>query len=358
MLKMDFLGLTTLTVIHDALAMIEARGGGKLDMQKLPLDDAPTYRMLRAGRTAGVFQFESALATDQLRNMRCDRFDDLVASNALMRPGPLDAGMHKVFAARKRGDEPVTLRAARAARGARAHLRRDHLSGTGDAHRAAARRHLARRSRRAAQSRGQEGRRRSSRPNSTSSSRRPSPRATRAGSSRSSPASSRPSAATASTSRTRWRTRSSPIKRRGSRRTTPPSSWRRCSSSQIGDADSVVKYINEARELGTRSASARREREPATSSPSSATSACASDSARSATWAAARSIPSSRRATAAPSTRSSISSRRSTSASATGACSRRSSRPARSTRSAATARSTPTRSTARSRKRRSARKSA
>ncbi len=108
MLKMDFLGLTTLTVIHDALAMIEARGGGKLDMQKLPLDDAPTYRMLRAGRTAGVFQFESALATDQLRNMRCDRFDDLVASNALMRPGPLDAGMHKVFAARKRGDEPVS----------------------------------------------------------------------------------------------------------------------------------------------------------------------------------------------------------------------------------------------------------
>jgi DNA polymerase-3 subunit alpha len=108
MLKMDFLGLTTLTVIHDALVMIEARGGGKLNMEKLPLDDAPTYRMLRAGRTAGVFQFESALATDQLRNMRCDRFDDLVASNALMRPGPLDAGMHKVFAARKRGDEPVS----------------------------------------------------------------------------------------------------------------------------------------------------------------------------------------------------------------------------------------------------------
>jgi DNA polymerase III subunit alpha len=64
--------------------------------------------MLRAGRTIGVFQFESPLATDMLRAMRCDRFDDLVASNALMRPGPLDAGMHKVYQRRKRGEEPVT----------------------------------------------------------------------------------------------------------------------------------------------------------------------------------------------------------------------------------------------------------
>src|SRR5260221_668812 len=64
--------------------------------------------MLRAGRTTGVFQFESALATDMLRSMRCDRFNDLVASNALMRPGPLDAGMHKVYQRRKRGEEPVS----------------------------------------------------------------------------------------------------------------------------------------------------------------------------------------------------------------------------------------------------------
>ena len=107
MLKMDFLGLTTLTVIHDALAMIAERGT-PLSLESLPLNDAETYRTLRAGRTAGVFQFESALATDLLRSMRCDRFDDLVASNALMRPGPLDAGMHKVFIRRKRGEEPVT----------------------------------------------------------------------------------------------------------------------------------------------------------------------------------------------------------------------------------------------------------
>jgi DNA polymerase III subunit alpha len=108
MLKMDFLGLTTLTVIRDALDNIERRTGARPDLDAVDLDDPETYRMLRAGRTTGVFQFESALATDMLRSMRCDRFDDLVASNALMRPGPLDAGMHKVYQRRKRGEEPVS----------------------------------------------------------------------------------------------------------------------------------------------------------------------------------------------------------------------------------------------------------
>ncbi len=108
MLKMDFLGLTTLTVIHDALQLIAARTGTRIELGTIALDDPATYKMLRTGRTAGVFQFESPLATELLRSMRCDRFDDLVASNALMRPGPLDAGMHKVFIARKRGEEPVT----------------------------------------------------------------------------------------------------------------------------------------------------------------------------------------------------------------------------------------------------------
>src|SRR5690348_8943332 len=108
MLKMDFLGLTTLTVIRDALDNIERRTGTRPDLNPLDFADPPTYQMLRAGRTTGVFQFESALATDMLRSMRCDRFDDLVASNALMRPGPLDAGMHKVYQRRKRGEEPVS----------------------------------------------------------------------------------------------------------------------------------------------------------------------------------------------------------------------------------------------------------
>ena len=108
MLKIDFLGLTTLTVIHDAVKSIESRTGERLDLDNVPLDDEAVYRILRSGHTAGVFQFESALATDVLRSMRCDRFDDLVASNALMRPGPLDSGMHKVYIARKRGEEPIS----------------------------------------------------------------------------------------------------------------------------------------------------------------------------------------------------------------------------------------------------------
>jgi len=109
MLKMDFLGLTTLTIIHDALATIAARGRDVPDLETLPLDDEATYRQLRAGRTAGVFQFESPLATDLVRSMRADRFDDLVASSALMRPGPLDAGMHRVYCRRKRGEEAVSF---------------------------------------------------------------------------------------------------------------------------------------------------------------------------------------------------------------------------------------------------------
>src|SRR5207248_9413012 len=65
------------------------------------------YPLPRAARTPGVSQFASPLATDCLRNMQCDRFDDLVAANALLRPGPLDTGMHLVFINRKLGREPV-----------------------------------------------------------------------------------------------------------------------------------------------------------------------------------------------------------------------------------------------------------
>ncbi len=108
MLKMDMLGLKTLTVIHDAVNMIRERHGRQVDMDTLDLEDPEVYQTLRAGRTAGIFQFESALATETLRNMKCDRFDDLVASNALLRPGPLDTGMHLVFIKRKLGQEPVT----------------------------------------------------------------------------------------------------------------------------------------------------------------------------------------------------------------------------------------------------------
>lgn len=107
MLKMDFLGLKTLTVIHDALEMIRQRHEVTIDLDRVSLDDPRTYELLRAGRTSGVFQFESQLGTDMLRQLKADRFDDLVATNALVRPGPLDSGMHQVYIRRKRGEEKV-----------------------------------------------------------------------------------------------------------------------------------------------------------------------------------------------------------------------------------------------------------
>ncbi len=107
MLKMDFLGLRTLTVIHDALEMIRDRHQTTVDFDHIDLNDPETYALLRAGRTAGVFQFESPLATEMLRQFAADRFDDLVVTNALVRPGPLDSGMHQVYIRRKRGQEQV-----------------------------------------------------------------------------------------------------------------------------------------------------------------------------------------------------------------------------------------------------------
>jgi DNA polymerase III subunit alpha len=114
MLKMDFLGLKTLTVIHDAVAWIRRRhgelkhpqtGASYARIEDVPLDDPGVYDMLARGGTTGVFQFESSLATDKLRAMRCDRFEDLVATNALIRPGPLDSGMTDVYIRRKLGAE-------------------------------------------------------------------------------------------------------------------------------------------------------------------------------------------------------------------------------------------------------------
>jgi len=107
MLKMDFLGLTTLTVLRRAVETIRERHGVSIDLDALPLDDPATYRLLQEGHTTGIFQFESNLATDALVRMKCDRFDDLVATNALVRPGPLDSGMHHVYIRRKKGEEPV-----------------------------------------------------------------------------------------------------------------------------------------------------------------------------------------------------------------------------------------------------------
>ncbi len=116
MLKMDFLGLKTLTVIHDAVEAVRERLGelrhpetGEVyaSIDDVPLNDPAVYAMLAHGGTSGIFQFESTLALDKLRAMKCDRFEDLVATNALIRPGPLDSGMTDVYIRRKLGREPV-----------------------------------------------------------------------------------------------------------------------------------------------------------------------------------------------------------------------------------------------------------
>jgi len=117
MLKMDFLGLKTLTVIYDAVKMVRARYGKLANpdtgdayetIEAVPLDDPAVYRMMSHGGTAGIFQFESNLANDKLRAMKCDRFEDLVATNALIRPGPLDSGMTDVYIERKVGRQAVS----------------------------------------------------------------------------------------------------------------------------------------------------------------------------------------------------------------------------------------------------------
>ena len=90
LLKMDFLGLRNLDVIEDALDIIERSTGVRQDMATLPLDDPATYEMLARGDSVGVFQFESEGMREALKRVRPDRFDDLVALNALYRPGALD----------------------------------------------------------------------------------------------------------------------------------------------------------------------------------------------------------------------------------------------------------------------------
>jgi DNA polymerase III subunit alpha len=103
LLKMDFLGLRTLTVIDDAIKSAKAAEGAEIDIDTLPLDDPEVYRLFQEGRTKGVFQFESGGMVDVLRRARPTKFEDLAAFNALYRPGALDAGMVDEFVRRKNG---------------------------------------------------------------------------------------------------------------------------------------------------------------------------------------------------------------------------------------------------------------
>jgi DNA polymerase III subunit alpha len=108
LLKMDFLGLTTLTVLHDAVKMVQQNRGVTIDLDSLPLDDEAAYKLFSRGDTTAIFQFESHGMRDILRRYQPTRIEDLTALNALYRPGPIQGGMIDDFINRKHGKTRVS----------------------------------------------------------------------------------------------------------------------------------------------------------------------------------------------------------------------------------------------------------
>ncbi len=105
LLKMDFLGLKTLTVLSDALALIQENHGVTIDLDTLPLDDEKTYRLFQRGETVSIFQFESSGMREWMVKLKPTCIDDLIAMNALYRPGPMD--LIPAYIERKHGRETV-----------------------------------------------------------------------------------------------------------------------------------------------------------------------------------------------------------------------------------------------------------
>ena len=105
MLKMDFLGLITLSIIHNCVNLIKERFGEDIDIEAIPIDDKPTYELYGRGDTVSVFQFESEGMQTWLQKLRPTRFEDLIAMNALYRPGPMD--YIPDFVARKQGEQAI-----------------------------------------------------------------------------------------------------------------------------------------------------------------------------------------------------------------------------------------------------------
>ena len=103
LLKMDFLGLRNLTILRKAVDIIEQTTGQRIDPLKFPLDDQDTFALLQRGETKGVFQLESGGIRDLLQRMKPDHFRDVIATNALYRPGPLEGGMVDDYVAVKHG---------------------------------------------------------------------------------------------------------------------------------------------------------------------------------------------------------------------------------------------------------------
>src|SRR5438128_1461648 len=107
LLKMDFLGLSTLTLIDDCLKEIKRTEGIDLDINNIPLDDAKTFKVFQEGAAFGIFQLESSGMRELLRKAKPTRIDDLIALNALYRPGPLKSGMVDDWVERKQGKREV-----------------------------------------------------------------------------------------------------------------------------------------------------------------------------------------------------------------------------------------------------------
>ena len=105
MLKMDFLGLRTLSIIKECLSLVKERYGEDIDIEAIPIDDPETYALYSRGDTKSVFQFESAGMKEWLQRLHPQRFEDLIAMNALYRPGPMD--YIPSFVNRKRGEEEI-----------------------------------------------------------------------------------------------------------------------------------------------------------------------------------------------------------------------------------------------------------
>ena len=106
LIKMDFLGLSTLSIMKETVENIKITHGFELDLDTIPIDDAETFKLYQEGRTVGTFQFESAGMQKYLRELHPTVFEDLIAMNALYRPGPMD--YIPSFIARKNGKEPIT----------------------------------------------------------------------------------------------------------------------------------------------------------------------------------------------------------------------------------------------------------
>ncbi|MEO0480965.1 MAG: DNA polymerase III subunit alpha [Planctomycetota bacterium] len=107
LLKVDFLGLKTLTILTEACRLIRDVHGDEIDLDELPLDDPKTFELMTRGDTLGVFQLESSGMRELLSGLKPDTFGDVIAVLALYRPGPLSSGMVNMFVRRKHGEEKV-----------------------------------------------------------------------------------------------------------------------------------------------------------------------------------------------------------------------------------------------------------